>query len=132
MLLWPPGTGKAHLATGFAILARQARHHVQFVAAPQWVDRLAEAHHAGRLQDELRRLVRGHQRREPVTERSTFSCCEGVSFRPLLIIVIHLCLPIAIVILLPTDISDGPTPAACRHQPAKDLCPWPPEAAPVA
>ena len=33
-------------------------HRVQFATASQWVDRLAEAHHAGTLQDELRRLVR--------------------------------------------------------------------------
>lgn len=31
---------------------------VLFATASQWVDRLAEAHHAGRLQDELRKLVR--------------------------------------------------------------------------
>ncbi len=53
-----PGTGKTHLATGLAIRACQAGHRVQFATASQWVDRLAETHHAGRLQDELRRLVR--------------------------------------------------------------------------
>ena len=58
ILLGPPGTGKTHLATGLAIRACQAGHRVQFATASQWVDRLAEAHHAGRLQDELRRLVR--------------------------------------------------------------------------
>lgn len=58
VLLGPPGTGKTHLATGLAIRACQAGHRVQFATASQWVDRLAEAHHAGRLQDELRRLVR--------------------------------------------------------------------------
>jgi DNA replication protein DnaC len=58
VLLGPPGTGKTHLATGVAIRACQAGHRVQFATASQWVDRLAEAHHAGRLQDELRRLVR--------------------------------------------------------------------------
>ena len=46
---WPPGWRSA---------ACQAGHRVQFATASQWVDRLAEAHHAGRLQDELRRLVR--------------------------------------------------------------------------
>jgi DNA replication protein DnaC len=58
VLLGPPGTGKTHLATGLAIRACQAGHRVQFATASQWVDRLAEAHQAGRLQDELRRLVR--------------------------------------------------------------------------
>jgi DNA replication protein DnaC len=58
VLLGPPGTGKTHLATGLAIRACQAGHRVLFATASQWVDRLAEAHHAGRLQDELRRLVR--------------------------------------------------------------------------
>jgi DNA replication protein DnaC len=53
-----PGTGKTHVATGLAIRACQAGHRVQFATASQWVDRLAEAHQQGRLQDELRRLVR--------------------------------------------------------------------------
>jgi DNA replication protein DnaC len=58
VLLGPPGTGKTHLATGLAVRACQAGHRVQFATASQRVDRLAEAHHTGRLQDELRRLVR--------------------------------------------------------------------------
>jgi DNA replication protein DnaC len=58
LLLGPPGTGKTHLATGLAIRACQAGHRVLFATAAQWVDRLAEAHHTGRLQDELRRLTR--------------------------------------------------------------------------
>jgi DNA replication protein DnaC len=58
IFLGPPGTGKTHLATGIAIRACQAGHRVQFATAAQWVDRLAEAHRAGRLQDELRRLAR--------------------------------------------------------------------------
>jgi DNA replication protein DnaC len=58
VLLGPPGTGKTHLATGLAIRACQAGHRVLFATASEWVDRLAEAHHTGRLQDELRRLVR--------------------------------------------------------------------------
>jgi DNA replication protein DnaC len=53
-----PGTGKTHLATGIAIRACQAGHRVAFATAAQWVARLAEAHHAGRLQDELTRLGR--------------------------------------------------------------------------
>jgi DNA replication protein DnaC len=58
LFLGPPGTGKTHLATGIAIRACQAGHRVLFATAAQWVDRLAEAHHTGRLQDELRRLTR--------------------------------------------------------------------------
>jgi DNA replication protein DnaC len=58
VLLGPPGTGKTHLATGLAVRACQAGHRVQFATASQWVARLADAHHAGRLQDELVRLGR--------------------------------------------------------------------------
>ncbi|TDW90519.1 IstB-like ATP binding protein [Kribbella pratensis] len=58
VFLGPPGTGKTHLATGIAIRACQAGHRVLFATAAEWVDRLAEAHTAGRLQDELRRLGR--------------------------------------------------------------------------
>jgi DNA replication protein DnaC len=58
LLLGPPGTGKTHLATGLAIRACQGGHRVLFATASEWVDRLAAAHHTGRLQDELRRLVR--------------------------------------------------------------------------
>lgn len=58
VFLGPPGTGKTHLATGIAIRACQAGHRVQFATASEWVDRLATAHHDGRLQDELRRLGR--------------------------------------------------------------------------
>ena len=58
LLLGPPGTGKTHLATGLAIRACQAGHRVLFATATEWVTRLADAHHGGRLHDELRRL--GH------------------------------------------------------------------------
>lgn len=58
IFLGPPGTGKTHLATGIAMRACQAGHRVLFATAAQWVDRLADAHHTGRLQDELRRLTR--------------------------------------------------------------------------
>jgi DNA replication protein DnaC len=58
VFLGPPGTGKTHLATGIAIRACQAGHRVQFATASEWVARLAEAHHAGRLQQELLRLGR--------------------------------------------------------------------------
>ena len=58
IFLGPPGTGKTHLATGLAIRACQAGHRVLFATASEWVDRLAVAHHAGRLQTELLRLGR--------------------------------------------------------------------------
>jgi DNA replication protein DnaC len=49
VFLGPPGTGKTHLATGIAIRACQAGHRVQVATAAEWVDRLANAHTAGRL-----------------------------------------------------------------------------------
>jgi len=58
VFLGPPGTGKTHLAIGLGIRACQAGHRVAFATAAQWVGRLADAHHAGRLQDELTRLGR--------------------------------------------------------------------------
>ena len=58
IFLGPPGTGKTHLAIGLGIRACQAGHRVLFATASQWVDRLAEAHHSGRLQTELARLSR--------------------------------------------------------------------------
>ena len=58
IFLGPPGTGKTHLATGLAIRACQAGHRVAFATASGWVARLIEAHHAGRLQDELVKLGR--------------------------------------------------------------------------
>jgi DNA replication protein DnaC len=47
-----------HLATGLAIRACQAGHRVHFATATEWVTRLADAHHTGHLQQELRRLGR--------------------------------------------------------------------------
>ena len=58
VFLGPPGTGKTHLAIGLSIRACQAGHRVAFATAAQWVDRLAAAHGAGRLQAELARLGR--------------------------------------------------------------------------
>ncbi len=58
VLLGPPGTGKTHIAIGLSIRACQAGHRVAFATAAQWVDRLADAHHAGRLHAELTRLGR--------------------------------------------------------------------------
>ena len=56
VFLGPPGTGKTHLAIGLAIRACQAGHRVAFATAAEWVARLAEAHHTGRLQAELIKL----------------------------------------------------------------------------
>ena len=58
VFLGPPGTGKTHLAIGLAIRACQAGHRVLFATAATWVALLADAHHAGRLQQELTRLGR--------------------------------------------------------------------------
>jgi DNA replication protein DnaC len=58
VFLGPPGTGKSHLAIGLSVRACQAGHRVLFATAAEWVDRLAEAHRAGRLQAELVRLGR--------------------------------------------------------------------------
>src|SRR5512134_432918 len=58
VFLGPPGTGKTHLAIGLTIRACQAGHRVAFATASEWVARLADAHHAGRLQAELVRLGR--------------------------------------------------------------------------
>jgi DNA replication protein DnaC len=58
VFLGPPGTGKTHLAIGLAIRACQAGHRVAFATAAEWVARLAEAHHTGRLQQELTKLGR--------------------------------------------------------------------------
>ena len=58
VFLGPPGTGKTHLAIGLSMRACQAGHRVAFATAAEWVDRLAEAHSAGRLHSELVRLCR--------------------------------------------------------------------------
>jgi DNA replication protein DnaC len=58
VFLGPPGTGKTHLAIGLGMRACQAGHRVLFATAAEWVARLAQAHAAGRLHDELVRLGR--------------------------------------------------------------------------
>jgi DNA replication protein DnaC len=58
VFLGPPGTGKTHLSIGLGIRACQAGHRVAFATAAEWVARLAIAHHAGRLQDEILKLGR--------------------------------------------------------------------------
>jgi DNA replication protein DnaC len=46
------------LAIGLGIRACQAGHRALFATAAEWVARLADAHQAGRLHDELRKLGR--------------------------------------------------------------------------
>lgn len=58
VFLGPPGTGKTHLSIGLGIRACQAGHRVAFATAAEWVARLAESHHAGKLQAELIKLGR--------------------------------------------------------------------------
>lgn len=58
VFLGPPGTGKTHLSIGLGIRACQAGHRVAFATAAEWVARLADAHHAGKLQEELVKLGR--------------------------------------------------------------------------
>ena len=58
VLLGPPGTGKTHLATALGIAAAHHGHRVLFATATDWVTRLADAHRAGRLAQELAKLRR--------------------------------------------------------------------------
>ena len=53
-----PRTSKTHLATGPGIAAAHHGHRVLFATATEWVTRLTQAHHAGRLPQELTRLRR--------------------------------------------------------------------------
>jgi DNA replication protein DnaC len=58
VLLGPPGVGKTHLARGLGLKAVQAGHGVLFDTAIGWITRLRDAHDAGRLAAELKRLRR--------------------------------------------------------------------------
>ena len=58
ILLGPPGTGKTHLAIALGIKACHAGHRVAFATAADWITRLTDAHHAGKLAAELARLSR--------------------------------------------------------------------------
>ncbi len=51
--LGAPGTGKTHLAVALGIRACLAVQQVAFATSTEWIARLAEAQHTGRLQDEL-------------------------------------------------------------------------------
>ncbi|MFF4623111.1 ATP-binding protein [Nonomuraea jabiensis] len=56
--LGPPGIGKTHLSIGVGIGACQAGHRVAFATAAKWVARLADAHAAGKFQDELVKMAK--------------------------------------------------------------------------
>ncbi|MBV9594082.1 MAG: IS21-like element helper ATPase IstB [Actinobacteria bacterium] len=58
VLLGPPGTGKTHLATALGVAAAGHGHRGLFATATDWITRLTEAHHAGRLAAELAKLRR--------------------------------------------------------------------------
>lgn len=58
ILLGPPGIGKTHLAIGLGVKAAQAGNSVLFDTASNWITRLADAHHAGRLEAELKKIRR--------------------------------------------------------------------------
>jgi hypothetical protein len=53
-----PGTGKTHLSIAFGVQAARRGYRVAFGTAWEWVRRLQAAHDAGRLAEELRRLLR--------------------------------------------------------------------------
>ncbi len=58
ILLGPPGIGKTHLAIGLGVKAAQAGYSVLFDTASNWIARLTTAHHAGRLDAELKKIRR--------------------------------------------------------------------------
>src|SRR6201994_1023529 len=58
ILLGPPGIGKTHLAIGLGVAAARAGYSVLFDTASNWITRLSEAHHAGRLEAELKKIRR--------------------------------------------------------------------------
>ena len=58
ILLGPPGIGKTHLAIGLGVKAAQAGYSVLFDTANNWITRLADAHQAGRLETELKKIRR--------------------------------------------------------------------------
>jgi DNA replication protein DnaC len=87
ILLGPPGIGKTHLAIGLGVKAAHAGYSVLFDTASNWIARLSTAHHANRLEAELKKIrrykliiideVRLHSvrsgRREPVLPVGRFS-----------------------------------------------------------
>ncbi|WP_079931869.1 MULTISPECIES: ATP-binding protein [Gordonia] len=59
-LLGPPGVGKTYLAIALGMKAAHNSYPVLFDAATGWAARLPEAHTAGRLAAEIKRLRRCH------------------------------------------------------------------------
>ncbi|MER5666570.1 ATP-binding protein [Streptomyces mirabilis] len=57
----PPGIGKTHLAIGLGVKAAHAGYSVLFDTASNWIFRLAEAHHSGRLEAELKKMIRRYK-----------------------------------------------------------------------
>ena len=53
-----PGIGKTHLAIGLGVKAAHAGYSVLFDTASNWITRLADAHQAGRLDAELKKIRR--------------------------------------------------------------------------
>jgi hypothetical protein len=68
ILLGPSGIGKTHLAIGLGVAAARALHPVRH--ASNWITRLSEAHHAGRLEAELKKIRRYRSADALVTFRS--------------------------------------------------------------
>lgn len=58
VLLGPPGIGKTHLAIGLGVKAAHAGYSVLFDTASNWIARLGAAHHANRLEAELKKIRR--------------------------------------------------------------------------
>ena len=58
ILLGPPGLGKTHLAIGLGVKAAHAGYSLLFDTANNWIIRLTEAHQAGRLEAELKKIRR--------------------------------------------------------------------------
>lgn len=58
MLLGPPGIGKTHIAIGLGVKAAHAGYSVLFDTASNWIARLSTAHHANRLEAELKKIRR--------------------------------------------------------------------------
>ncbi len=58
VFLGPPGTGKTHISIALGVQAARRGHRVSFATAHDWVQRLAAANRAGKLDIELERLGR--------------------------------------------------------------------------
>ena len=57
-VLGPTNTGKTHLAIGLGVKAAHAGYSVLFDTANNWITRLTDAHQAGRLEAELKKIRR--------------------------------------------------------------------------